>query len=345
MTEVEKKMRDTLLKNESGCVESWEWNADNIKWLVKTADVTKKELSEATGIKEGTLTAYICGAVPPSLSSAVRLANYFQVPIDFLAGRCTEEESRQIFTNYEDYFSKLRDASYNVYLQNKYAGDDSLRSKTVFSWPYNLIESIYMTEGNADVEFDEDGLEEAISTLQPRETEAINLRFREELSLSSVATALGLSTERARQVIAKACRKLRHPARMKIIRYGSKNAEKMKELVERERAIQKKEEELYAREKRIEEAEKLVEPEKLERLKQSDERKPSLQIPIEEMDLSVRAYNALRRAGCVTVADVCERTESGKLLKTRNLGRKAAEEILGRLAKDYGRDYASMYGF
>ena len=54
------------------------------------------------------------------------------------------------------------EASYDAYLINKYAGDDYIRSEQITTWPYTLIENIYCVSCNNTVEFDLDGLNEAI---------------------------------------------------------------------------------------------------------------------------------------------------------------------------------------
>ena len=59
-----------------------------------------------------------------------------------------------------------------------------------------------------------------------------------------------------------------------------------------------------------------------------------LEMSIEEMDLSVRSYNCLKRAGINTVADLAGKSEED-MMKVRNLGRKSLEEVLHRMA-DYG---------
>lgn len=51
---------------------------------------------------------------------------------------------------------------------------------------------------------------------------------------------------------------------------------------------------------------------------------------IEELDLSVRSYNCLKRAGINTVEDLINRTDEG-LIRIRNLGRKNFEEIKRKL--------------
>ena len=54
-------------------------------------------------------------------------------------------------------------------------------------------------------------------------------------------------------------------------------------------------------------------------------------IAIEELDLSVRSYNCLKRAGINTVAELVERDEE-EMMKVRNLGRKSLEEVQLKLA-------------
>ncbi|MDQ0190432.1 DNA-directed RNA polymerase subunit alpha [Alicyclobacillus cycloheptanicus] len=56
----------------------------------------------------------------------------------------------------------------------------------------------------------------------------------------------------------------------------------------------------------------------------------ALDMPIEELDLSVRSYNCLKRAGINTVAELCAKTED-EMMKVRNLGRKSLEEVLEKL--------------
>ncbi|MBE3556428.1 MAG: DNA-directed RNA polymerase subunit alpha [Firmicutes bacterium] len=57
-----------------------------------------------------------------------------------------------------------------------------------------------------------------------------------------------------------------------------------------------------------------------------------LQMPIEELDMSVRSYNCLKRAGINTVGDLTSRTEE-EMMKVRNLGRKSLDEVIAKLAE------------
>jgi len=57
-----------------------------------------------------------------------------------------------------------------------------------------------------------------------------------------------------------------------------------------------------------------------------------LELSIEELDLSVRSYNCLKRAGINTVEDLANKTEED-MMKVRNLGRKSLEEVLNKMAE------------
>ena len=55
-----------------------------------------------------------------------------------------------------------------------------------------------------------------------------------------------------------------------------------------------------------------------------------LEMSIDELELSVRSYNCLKRAGINTVEELCNKT-SDDMMKVRNLGRKSLEEVLAKL--------------
>ena len=61
-----------------------------------------------------------------------------------------------------------------------------------------------------------------------------------------------------------------------------------------------------------------------------DNQNTVLDMTIEELDLSVRSFNCLKRANINTVADLISKTED-EMMKVRNLGRKSLEEVIGKL--------------
>ena len=68
--------------------------------------------------------------------------------------------------------------------------------------------------------------------------------------------------------------------------------------------------------------------------KQEDPKQKTLQTPIEDLDLSVRAYNCLKRASLLTVQDITNKSES-EMMKIRNLGKKSLKEVIDKI-KDMG---------
>jgi len=74
----------------------------------------------------------------------------------------------------------------------------------------------------------------------------------------------------------------------------------------------------------VQNVEIMVEPEE-------DKKEKVLEITIEELDLSVRSYNCLKRAGINTVEELIKRNED-EMMKVRNLGRKSLEEVEHKLA-------------
>lgn len=66
-----------------------------------------------------------------------------------------------------------------------------------------------------------------------------------------------------------------------------------------------------------------------------DDEDPTSQIPIEELQLSVRAYNCLKRAQINSVADLLDYTQED-LLEIKNFGQKSAEEVIEALQRRLG---------
>lgn len=66
--------------------------------------------------------------------------------------------------------------------------------------------------------------------------------------------------------------------------------------------------------------------------KEEDEKEKVLEMTVEELDLSVRSYNCLKRAGINTVEELTQKTEED-MMKVRNLGKKSLEEIQNKLAE------------
>ena len=64
--------------------------------------------------------------------------------------------------------------------------------------------------------------------------------------------------------------------------------------------------------------------------KAESKRERILEMPIEDLELSVRSYNCLKRAGISTVQDLASKTEAD-MMKVRNLGKKSLDEVINKL--------------
>ena len=77
-------------------------------------------------------------------------------------------------------------------------------------------------------------------------------------------------------------------------------------------------------------AEGISETKSIMAVKSDNEKEKVLDLTIDELDLSVRSFNCLKRAGINTVEDLINKTEE-EMMKVRNLGRKSLEEVIAKL--------------
>lgn len=64
--------------------------------------------------------------------------------------------------------------------------------------------------------------------------------------------------------------------------------------------------------------------------KEMSEKDKMLETKIEELELSVRSFNCLKRAGLLTIADIIDKSEQ-EMMKVRNLGKKSLEEVINKV--------------
>ena len=72
--------------------------------------------------------------------------------------------------------------------------------------------------------------------------------------------------------------------------------------------------------------------------KEENKKEKILEMPIEELELSVRSFNCLKRSGISTVEDLANKTEAD-MMKVKNLGKKSLEEVIAKL-HELGLDLA-----
>ena len=178
---------------------------------------------------------------------------------------------------------------------------------TTKNYPDNLLYDIFGGEWEFPLPADFDGsLEYVLHSLTERERRVLDFRYKDGLTFEEIGKRECVTRERIRQIHAKSLRKLRHPGRLNYLKYGVSGVIARRTESAREAALAS-----------------LPKPD----IKPED-------IMLEELELSVRSYNCLKRAGMNTLRDVSEMTFD-ELCHVRNLGKKSIDEICAMLTK-YG---------
>lgn len=168
------------------------------------------------------------------------------------------------------------------------------------------------------------GIQYALSTLNEREQYILNERYQHKRTLSSIGEDLGVISERVRQIESKALRNLRHRRNMMFMTKGVLGYIKEVNKVEYERGYQKGYDAGY---------------------KQGLEDSPNdiaeggtsvtiSSLPLEALDLSIRAFNALKVAGFNVIGDITALTRR-EMIHIKNLGPKQRHEVAAGL-HNYG---------
>lgn len=158
-----------------------------------------------------------------------------------------------------------------------------------------------------------------LDNLTPRESLVIKRRYGlgcESRTLKEVGKELKVGPERVRQIEIKALRKLRHPSTSKyILLLYTPRFELVMTVKSLETQNARLKTELCALEKRLEHVEKKHAP-----------------LSVEDLDITARSYNCLKRAGITTVDQLLE-TDRKVLFDTRNFGVACLENIIAALVK------------
>lgn len=193
-------------------------------------------------------------------------------------------------------------------------------------YPLNLARAVFASDDEALAAYIP-GVADALATLTEREQGVIACRFERGLTLEQTAKEYGITRERIRQVEAKALRKLRHPTRISMMRAVPRT--ELHAEIHAHRQLQN-DYDLLAKAFETLTAKK-AEPGVIIPMAEQASR---LETPLENLDLSIRSYNALKRRGINTIRDITEMSES-ELMKVRNLGRKSVAEVKAKLT-EYG---------
>lgn len=166
------------------------------------------------------------------------------------------------------------------------------------------------------------GLHYVLSLLDEREREIIRLRYEESHTQAAIGEMFGISGGRIRQIEQKVLRKLRTPPKWNYIKCGISG--NMKRLVADSYSRGYTEGYKIGYKNGDHDARNGVSAPKV-----PDE---ILNLPIETLGLSVRAFNCLKAARCDLIGDVV-RLDEERIMRMRNLGKVSADEITRSLHK------------
>lgn len=202
--------------------------------------------------------------------------------------------------------------SKNTLCSNKRCYPDNLLVAIVAGTKLELPES-FSKENQA-------GLNYVLSTLEDREKEVLRLRYEENCTISDIASIFSISQGRVRQIENKALVRLRYPYRWNFIKLGIDGVVQFRAKSEYNRG--------YTEGHRAGYADGVVDG----RRGVTRELGPEhiLNMPLEHLNLSMRAYNCLIVKHCKTIGDVARLTED-QIRVMRNFGKKSAAEVAQKL--------------
>lgn len=198
-------------------------------------------------------------------------------------------------------------------------------------WPYNLIEELggeytqvkLCTGWEGQMDFTASAMQQMVAdNLRPRECEALMMYYSHSVTYQDVGAMIGVSGARVQQIVAKAKRKLyRYVPDYASVPYREWETEHGKRI-----AAERQLEEVQTKLDRLTDkiADKLGEASKAA----EDD---TMQAGIETLELSVRSFNCLGRAGILTVGQLLDMPSPLMFRSVRNLGRKSAEEIIAKV--------------
>ena len=284
---------------------------ENLNRMMKARGMSITELAS----KSFTCQSTVQGHVKYGVKSIEYLARY----ADALG--CTISDLTEGVTNIEDF---------------------TLEEDVTGRYPYNLAYAVFLPswERKSEEQIKEakqkvysvyiPGLIEAMSDLTDREQKVLKLRYKHYLTLEQCGYHFNVTRERIRQVEAKALRKLRNP-------HVSKHW--VLDTMDKAREAQEKLSRLELENIRLK---NFIESHLTDvKIPCDNERKEDSvsDISIDDLELSVRSFNCLRRAGINTIGDLDGFTVE-RFMKIRNLGRKSMGEVITRL-KEYGIEIKS----
>lgn len=345
-----------MSNNGSAGFNDYDWDPERLRRLIDISGCSDRSVAKAADIAQDSMNAYMTGKTKPAIRALIKFAKLFAVPVDYLLGLCNEEQTELIFRDYKRVYQELRRTEYETLLL-RHDRNRLIPSGFEAPYPYNLVDDIFGTPTDWILTDDQvSGLNGAIQSLNPREQEVLKYRYEDGLTLDEAGLKFDVGRERVRQIQAKALRKLRHPSRSKQILYGTQGYQELQEMYHTMNKLYYREKELNQKEERLrlwEQAltERTQNPEILQSVEaewdsiESAEKLKAVldeELVIEELDLSCRAFNCLKRSKINTLGELVKAYQTGTIIQIQNLGVKTATEIATKVKAKTGIDVLQL---
>lgn len=194
-------------------------------------------------------------------------------------------------------------------------------------YPFNLLDDIFGEDEYVPPSDFAPTLAYVLAGLTEREQAVLTARYKDRRTYENIGREMNVTMERIRQIELKALHKLRHPIRREMLLCGVREYYLNREINTALKKITRASEAMA----RIAEAAEKTDGEiNAARIDAEICKNDS----IDMLDLSVRAYNCLKRANIRTLGDLTEQTEE-QLKRIRNLGQRSCEEVIAKM-REYG---------
>ncbi len=193
-----------------------------------------------------------------------------------------------------------------------------MKRKEKKAYPYNLLEEVFANKEYEPAELTDDmadGLSYAIAALGARREAILRMYYAEGKGAREIADYFGVTTSAIYTLKRNAVMRLRRHDAICYITYGKKGFEEREQRLRLEKEVKNN----------------------------SEQYQQVMGVRFEELDLSVRSFNCLRRAGYVTIGDIVDLTEE-EIIHIKNISWKQYDEI-GRKLLARGVSDSAWIGF
>ena len=311
----------------------YKWDPTIIKVIRGLAGVSTREMSAYLYMTEYDYERIETGEATPNLNDLIHIADYSGGSLDYLTGRAQDPESMH------DKLRIAKTALYEQYLENGRLDQEYMKAEP--AWPYNLFEAVLRDKIYEPLTDDQlEALDYILDKIDPREKDCILKYYKEEMSYREIGKAYNLSGSRIQQIVQDGIRRCARYENIGFLKYGKKGYEYRREINKLEskeryytsalKQVKEKEEEYERTLERLRRIEHKIEEMRGRKVEPFNPLQYDPDMSIADLELSVRSYNCLKRAGIATLGELANKTYED-VAKIRNLGPGSFEEIVDKL--------------